>query len=148
VRGLLELPKVLAEAGDGGGGVEHDFGAGEAKGARAFGEVAVVADVDADLDEAEIEDGVTEIPGAEKQINAFETLNIRGERSVTCKGEFDAPPLPDDLNCDVDRPGPRPRIANKGKTSDLLIGTVALLPAALKIGREVRKRIKEEDHAA
>src|SRR5690606_32283530 len=26
------------------------------------------------------------------QINALETLNIRGERSVTCKGEFDAHP--------------------------------------------------------
>lgn len=26
------------------------------------------------------------------QLNAFETLNIRGERSVTCKGKFDAPP--------------------------------------------------------
>lgn len=25
-------------------------------------------------------------------LNAFETLNIRGERSVTCKGKFDAPP--------------------------------------------------------
>lgn len=26
------------------------------------------------------------------QLNAFETLNIRGERSVTCKGKFDAAP--------------------------------------------------------
>lgn len=26
------------------------------------------------------------------QLNALETLNIRGERSVTCKGAFDAPP--------------------------------------------------------
>ncbi len=26
------------------------------------------------------------------QLNALETLNIRGERSVTCKGRFDAPP--------------------------------------------------------
>jgi Asp-tRNA(Asn)/Glu-tRNA(Gln) amidotransferase A subunit family amidase len=26
------------------------------------------------------------------QVNALETLNIRGERSVTCKGAFDAPP--------------------------------------------------------
>jgi amidase len=27
-----------------------------------------------------------------RQVNALETLNIRGERSVTCKGKFDAPP--------------------------------------------------------
>ena len=31
------------------------------------------------------------IPNA-GQLNAIETLNIRGERSVTCKGKFDAPP--------------------------------------------------------
>jgi len=34
---------------------------------------------------------VAGIPNA-GQLNAFETVNIRGERSVTCKGKFDAPP--------------------------------------------------------
>ncbi len=34
---------------------------------------------------------VVGIPNA-GQINALESLNIRGERSVTCKGKFDAPP--------------------------------------------------------
>lgn len=34
---------------------------------------------------------VTAIPNA-GQVNALSTLNIRGERSVTCKGAFDAPP--------------------------------------------------------
>ncbi|HKQ83162.1 MAG TPA: amidase family protein [Steroidobacteraceae bacterium] len=34
---------------------------------------------------------VVGIPNA-GQINALESLNIRGERSVTCKGSFDAPP--------------------------------------------------------
>ena len=34
---------------------------------------------------------VVGIPDA-GQLNAFETFNIRGERSVTCKGKFDAPP--------------------------------------------------------
>jgi Asp-tRNA(Asn)/Glu-tRNA(Gln) amidotransferase A subunit family amidase len=34
---------------------------------------------------------VVGIPNA-RQVNALETLNIRGERSVTCKGKFDAPP--------------------------------------------------------
>lgn len=34
---------------------------------------------------------VVGIPNA-RQLNALETLNIRGERSVTCKGAFDAPP--------------------------------------------------------
>ena len=34
---------------------------------------------------------VAGVPNA-GQLNAFETMNIRGERSVTCKGKFDAPP--------------------------------------------------------
>ena len=34
---------------------------------------------------------VVGIPNA-GQVNALEVLNIRGERSVTCKGKFDAPP--------------------------------------------------------
>ena len=34
---------------------------------------------------------VAGIPNA-GQVNALETLNIRGERSVTCKGKYDAPP--------------------------------------------------------
>jgi Asp-tRNA(Asn)/Glu-tRNA(Gln) amidotransferase A subunit family amidase len=34
---------------------------------------------------------VAGIPNA-GQLNAFETMNIRGERSITCKGKFDAPP--------------------------------------------------------
>lgn len=34
---------------------------------------------------------VVGIPNA-RQVNALEVLNIRGERSVTCKGAFDAPP--------------------------------------------------------
>lgn len=34
---------------------------------------------------------VAGVPNAGR-LNAFETLNIRGERSVTCKGKFDAPP--------------------------------------------------------
>jgi amidase len=34
---------------------------------------------------------VAGIPNA-RQVNALESINIRGERSVTCKGKFDAPP--------------------------------------------------------
>jgi len=46
-----------------------------------------------------------------KQVNALETLNIRGERSITCKGAFDAhpsDPLPADAppECDAFRKQP------------------------------------------
>ena len=35
------------------------------------------------------------------QVNALETLNIRGERSITCKGKFDAPPSAGPLPADA-----------------------------------------------
>ena len=62
------------------------------------------------------------------------------------RGELDVPPYPDDINCDVDRSKPRPK-PEKVRASDLLIGTAALLPAAWKIGRVVKKRI-DGDRAA
>ena len=68
MRGLLQFPEIFAETGDGGGWVEDDLGAGQSQGAGAFGEVAVVADVDADLDEAEVEDRVAEVAGAEVEL--------------------------------------------------------------------------------
>lgn len=43
---------------------------------------------------------VVGIPDA-KQVNALETLNIRGERSVTCKGRFDAHPSTGPLPADA-----------------------------------------------
>src|ERR1039457_1550636 len=68
VRGLLQLPQILAETGDGGRWIEDDLGPSQSQGARAFGEVAVVADVDADLDEAEVEDGEPEVAVAEVEL--------------------------------------------------------------------------------
>jgi hypothetical protein len=68
VRRLLELPKIFAEAGDGCGRIEDDLCSVEAEAASTLGKVAVVANVDADLCEAEIEDGITEIAGAEIEL--------------------------------------------------------------------------------
>src|SRR5229473_1994900 len=65
VGGLLELPKIFGEAGDGGGRVVNDFGAVEAEDARAFRKVAVVADVDADVGVTSLEDGVAGVSGSE-----------------------------------------------------------------------------------
>src|SRR5216683_2145268 len=59
VGGLLELPKIFGEAGDGGGRVVDDFGAVEAEDARAFRELPVVADVDANAGVASLKNRVT-----------------------------------------------------------------------------------------
>ena len=66
VRGLLELPEVLREAGDRRRRVEDDLGAVQAERARALGEVAVVADVDADLRVPRLEDRVAEVARLEE----------------------------------------------------------------------------------
>jgi membrane protein len=80
-------------------------------------------------------------PGEKKKIGSAAARAYEERRA---SGELDVPPYPDDINCDVDRPKPTPE---KVRASDLLIGTVALLPAAWKIGRGVKKRI-EDDPAA
>src|SRR5689334_19741157 len=61
VRGLLELPQVLREAGDRRRRVVDNLGAVEAERARTFREVAVVADVDADPGVARLERRIAEV---------------------------------------------------------------------------------------
>src|SRR4030095_10866345 len=68
VRGLLELPEVLAEACGGSGRIEHDRGAVQPELARAFGEMTIVADVDADVRITSLEHRVAEIPGMEVEL--------------------------------------------------------------------------------
>jgi membrane protein len=64
--------------------------------------------------------------------------------------QADVPMLPEDVNCDLDEPKPRPA-AKALRASDLLIGTAVLLPAALRMGRAVRKKVdkkSDEERAA
>ncbi|MNR90109.1 hypothetical protein D3C72_210870 [compost metagenome] len=68
MRGLLQLPEVLRKARHGGRRVEDDLGAVKAQEARAFGEVAVVADVDADRGVASLEGGIAEVTGLEVEL--------------------------------------------------------------------------------
>ena len=60
------------------------------------------------------------------------------------KGELDAAPFPDGVNCDIDRVKPRPP---QVRPSDLVIGTAALLPAALKAAREFARKTRSGDAA-
>src|SRR5215207_521578 len=66
--GLLDLPQAVGQARLGGIGVEHDLGAVETELAPAFGEVAVVTDVDADRSDRSLEDGIAEIARAEVEL--------------------------------------------------------------------------------
>ena len=86
-------------------------------------------------------DAGEKVPGEKKKIG---TAAQRAYEERRAKGHTDVPPFPDDVNCDVDRPEPKPQVV---KASDLLIGAAALLPAALKIGRDVKKKV-QDDRAA
>jgi membrane protein len=75
------------------------------------------------------------VPGEKKKIGVAAQRAYEERRA---RGITDVPPFPDDINCDLDRAQPPPE---KARLSDLLIGTAVLLPAALKIGRDVKKQI-------
>ena len=65
MRGLLEFPQILAQSCDGCRRIEYDFRSVQSESSRALGEVPIVADVDADIGELRLEDGITQIPGFE-----------------------------------------------------------------------------------
>src|SRR5262249_37555060 len=65
VRGLLELPQILGEARDGRRRVEHDLRAVQPEDARAFGEVTVVTDVDADSARGGLKDRIARVARTE-----------------------------------------------------------------------------------
>ena len=65
VRSLLNAPKMLAQSARGRRRDEDHLGAVQAEGARAFREMPVMADINTDLADSGIEDGITEIARAE-----------------------------------------------------------------------------------
>lgn len=80
------------------------------------------------------------VPGEKKRIGPAAERAYRERRA---RGELTAPPFPEGVNCDLDKPQHH---AEPGfRPSDLLIGAAALLPAALKIGRDVKRKLSERD---
>jgi len=86
------------------------------------------------------------VPGEKKKIGAAAE---RAYEERKARGEDPVPPLPDTVNCDIDRKTvpEAARYRNGFRASDLIIGAAALLPAAVKIGRGVKKKL-EGDRAA
>lgn len=79
-------------------------------------------------------------PGEKKTIGPLAEQEYEEKRA---KGEIPVRPFPDDVNCDIDRAPARQEPAVRA--SEILIGTVALLPAALKIARDVKKQISADN---
>jgi membrane protein len=107
----------------------------------------VGAEVNAEIEHASpYGKGVGErVPGEKRKIGPAAARAYSERRK---KGDTAVAPYPDDISCDLDRPTPRPENV---RASDLLIGTAALLPVALKIGLEMKKEAQkrsEKNHAA
>jgi membrane protein len=78
------------------------------------------------------------VPGEKKVVGA------RAERlyeEKKARGELPIPPIPDGVNCDIDRPSPPERTS--AKPSDLIIGALALAPAAVTAMKKARDEFKK-----
>jgi membrane protein len=85
------------------------------------------------------------VPGQKKKIGAAAQRDY-AERKA--RGEAPVQPFPDGVLCDVDRPAGARENSRGIRPSDLLIGTAALLPMAVKIGRDVSKKVTSSDDRA
>jgi len=78
------------------------------------------------------------VPG-EKKVVGVRAQRLYEEKRE--KGEIPVKPLPATVNCDIDRtPAP---VEHEPKPSDLIIGTIALAPAAILAAKKVRDEMKK-----
>ncbi|HEY0876780.1 MAG TPA: YihY/virulence factor BrkB family protein [Vicinamibacterales bacterium] len=84
------------------------------------------------------------VPGEKKRIGAVAERFYEEQQK---KGAVPDKPFPEGVNCDLDRKPPASQDRHI-RLSELIIGTAALLPAAMKIGREVKEQISDGDRAA
>ena len=78
------------------------------------------------------------VPGEKKVVGARAQRLYEEKRA---RGEIPVKPLPEGVNCDIDR-APAPQQA-PARPSDLIIGAIALAPAALLAARKVRDEMKK-----
>jgi len=77
------------------------------------------------------------VPGERKKIGVAAERDYEERKA---RGELDVKRFPDEVNCDIDRvPAEEP--SGGIKASALLLGTVALLPAAVKLGLDVKRKL-------
>lgn len=81
------------------------------------------------------------VPGEKKVIGPLAEEEYEAKRA---RGEEPIAPFAEGENCDLDAARAHaPRV----RPSDLLIGTVALIPAALKIGRDAKRKLGDDQAA-
>ncbi|HEX4568654.1 MAG TPA: hypothetical protein VH138_18610, partial [Vicinamibacterales bacterium] len=76
------------------------------------------------------------VPGEKKVVGPRAQRMYEEKRA---SGEIPIKPLPEGVNCDIDRPrSAHAEPQDTTKPSDLLIGAIVLVPAAIAAGRKVR----------
>jgi hypothetical protein len=65
----------------------------------------------------------------------------RSYEEKRAKGELPLRPMPDTINCDIDRPASVEQPDTK--PSDLIIGAIALAPAAVLAAKKLRDELKK-----
>jgi membrane protein len=78
------------------------------------------------------------VPGEKKVIGARAQRIYEEKRA---KGEIPIKPMPEEVNCDIDRPESVER--PEPKPSELLIGTIALIPTAVVVAKKIRDEMKK-----
>jgi len=103
--------------------------------------ILVGAELNAEIEHASPygKDVGEKVPGEKKKIGP---LAQRDYEERKAKGEIPVRLFPEGVNCDIDSGWtPEDRAL---RPSDFLIGTAVLLPAAIKVGMEVKKRISDD----
>jgi membrane protein len=98
------------------------------------------AEINAEIEHASPygKDAGERVPGEKKIVGARAQRLYEEKRA---KGEMPVPAIPEGLNCDIDRaPAEAPLPA---KPSDLIIGTMALAPAAVVAAKKMRDGMKK-----
>jgi membrane protein len=102
--------------------------------------ILVGAELNAEIEHASPygKDVGEKVPGEKKKIGAAAERHYEARRA---SGEIPIVPFPEGVNCDIES-GNRQHDRSV-RPSDILIGAAALLPAAIKIGRDVKKQLEE-----
>ena len=108
--------------------------------------ILVGAELNAEIEHASPygKDVGEKVPGQKKKIGVAAMRDYEERRK---RGELPPTVFEGDVNCDIDFPK-APRREEHLRPSDLIIGTAALLPVAVKVAREVKKKVEEQRHAA
>jgi membrane protein len=78
------------------------------------------------------------VPGEKKVIGPAAERFYEEKRA---KGEIPIKPIPDTVNCDIDRAASVEH--PEAKPSELLIGTIALIPTAVVVAKKIREEMKK-----